>query len=307
MRVIEKRKDALLSLPAKSVSSDQIKALSSKLAQRILKEIVIKPNYPMAIAKAISEHEQKVYYHIRKLERARLIEVVRQDTVHGTLANVYAPTAPAFVIALRELEKTLKVPGMQASPVEFLSPIIEDGVLSGTIVVGSPDPHGPEMARSRDGYYGIDLALFLGTFLNSVRGLHVRLDTEVRSDDLKGNLILIGGPVVNTITSKVNRQLPIFFDKKNGWALTSKVSKKAYHEGECGLIAKTKNPFNKKKSLLVVAGKGYAGTQAVTIAFLDHFNEIVKGNKHDKKVHARIVEGLDRDADGIVDDVRFVE
>ena len=68
-----------------------------------------------------------------------------------------------------------------------------------------------------------------------------------------------------------------------------------------------KNPFNPKKWILIVAGKRYAGTRAVTLAFIKYFSELAKGNSIDSKIPARVVEGLDKDADGIVDDVRFVE
>jgi hypothetical protein len=70
---------------------------------------------------------------------------------------------------------------------------------------------------------------------------------------------------------------------------------------------KAKNPFNPKKWILVVAGKRYAGTRAVTLAFIKYFNELAKGNSVNPEIPARVVEGLDRNADGIVDDVRFVE
>jgi hypothetical protein len=70
---------------------------------------------------------------------------------------------------------------------------------------------------------------------------------------------------------------------------------------------KIKNPFNKKKSILVVAGKRYMGTRAVMIAFIKHFKDLIKGNKHNNKVHARVVEGVDLDSDGIVDDIEFLE
>src|SRR3989344_2403073 len=36
---------------------------------------------------------------------------------------------------------------------EFLEPFISNGQLDSLIIVGSPDPHGPDKARSRDGYY----------------------------------------------------------------------------------------------------------------------------------------------------------
>jgi len=306
MLVVDDRKKALVSLPAKPLSGKQIRAAGSHLAQQIMKELAAKPTYPMELAKRLKMHEQKIYYHIRKLEKVNLIEITKKQDVHGTTANIYAPTAPAFVFALKEFSETHKIPSVKR-PDEFLSPIIDNNELNGVIIVGSPDPHGPEMARSRDGYYGIDLALFLGTFLTHLDELSVRLDTEVRSEDLQRNLILIGGPVVNTITQKVNDQLPIKFDKENNWAIKSTISKKLYHEDACGIIVKAKNPFNPKKWVLVVAGKRYAGTRAVTLAFFKYFSELAKGNSINPKIPARIVEGLDKDADGIIDDVRFIE
>ena len=189
----------------------------------------------------------------------------------------------------------------------FLEPFIEDGKINATIIVGSPDPHGPEKARSRDGYYGIDLALFFGTFLNNISKLNVKLDTEARTEDLQENLVLIGGPVVNTITEKVNSKLHIRFDVNNNWNIVSTISNKVYHTDETGIIIKQKNPYNKKKFILVVAGKRYAGTKAVMIAFIKYFKEIIKGNKHDNKIFAKVVEGVDVNSDGIVDDIEILE
>lgn len=306
MLVIEEEGKKLVSLPAKPMSEKQVRAVNSALARKILFELAKKPTYPMALAKKLKVHEQKVYYHVRNLEKVGLIEVMRKEDVHGTSANIYAPTAPAFVFSLKEFAETRKLPGT-ARPVDFLSPIILNNELNGLVIVGSPDPHGPEMARSRDGYYGIDLAMFLGTFMTNMTELSVRLDTEVRSEDLQRNLILIGGPVVNVVTQKLNEKMPLRFDQKKNWAITSTVSGKTYQGDECGVIVKMKNPFNPKKWVLVVAGKRHHGTRAVTITFLKYFDELVKGNAFDEAVQARVVEGLDRDADGIVDDIRFIE
>ncbi len=304
MIVVDNVQKSLTSLPAKQVSANQLKAMQSELAQRILRALAQKPSYAMSLARDLRVHEQKVYYHLRNLEKKGIIRQVRKEFVHGTQATFYAPSAAAFVLALREFEES---PGLGVSKVDFLAPIIENGELDGVIIVGSPEPHGPDMARSRDGYYGMDLALFLGTFLRGERKLSVRLDTEVRTEDLQGNLILIGGPVVNLIMGKVNDKLPIRFDKSSNWAIKSDVSGKFYRSDECGIIVKAKNPFNPKKWVLVVAGKRYAGTRAVTIGFLRHFQELTQGNQVDRKVAARVVEGLDKDGDGIVDDARFVE
>jgi len=306
MHVIDEKGGKVTTLPAKKVSHKQVRAMSSELAKQVLGELAKKSQYPMQLAKKLKMHEQKIYYHIRNLEKAGLIEVTKKKEVHGTPANFYAPTASAFVFFLKELRETASVPDKE-KPIEFLAPIVENGELNATIIVGSPDPHGPEMARSRDGYYGIDLALFLGTFLTDISALSVRLDTEVRTEELQKNIVLIGGPVVNVVTQKINEKMPIKFDKKKNWAIHSTLSDKSYPGDECGVVVKMKNPFNPKKWALVVAGKRHHGTRAVTIAFLKYFSELAKGNVHNPKVAARVIEGLDRDADGIVDDIRFRE
>jgi len=307
MLIVEKTKGRLVSLPAKELASGQAKHLASPLAKKILMELAKKPSYPMEVAKKLKVNEQKVYYHIRELEKARIIEVAKKETVQGTQANFYSLVQPAFVVRFREFQETQRIAGLEEQPKAFLEPFIEEGQLNATIIVGSPDPHGPEKARSRDGYYGIDLALFLGTFINYVPDLNVKLDTEARTEDLQKNLIIIGGPVINTVTAKINSKLPIRFDKESNWDIISTISNKKYHTDETGVIAKIKNPFNPKKFILLVAGKRYAGTKAVMIAFIKHFNEIIKGNKHNSKIKAKVVEGIDLDSDGIVDDAEVLE
>ncbi len=149
--------------------------------------------------------------------------------------------------------------------------------------------------------------MFLGSYLHYVPELKVKLDTEVREEDLRQNIILIGGPIVNSVTDKINDKLPVRFDRKENNAVYSSLSTKHYYSDEIGVIVKFKNPFNPKKQILLVAGKRYSGTRAVMIAFMRHFNEITKGNANDPKVYAKVVEGLDLNSDGVVDDVEFLE
>lgn len=307
MYVVDKTKDKTVSLPAKEISYNQIRPLSSELAQNILKVIAANPSYPKEIAKKLNIHEQKVYYHIRNLEKAKIIEVAKKEIISGAVANFYKLVEPSFVIKFKEFQETSKIAALEEKPKSFLEPFIEDGNLNAVIIVGSPDPHGPEKARSRDGYYGIDLALFLGTFLNYIPSLNVKLDTEARKEDLDKNIILIGGPVINSITEKINDKLPVKFVKEENWKIKSLVSGKEYLSDETGIIIKCKNPFNPKKFILLVAGKRYAGTRAVMIAFIKHFNEIIKGNKFNNKIMAKVVEGIDLDSDGIVDDAEILE
>ncbi|HLC61313.1 MAG TPA: S-layer protein [Candidatus Nanoarchaeia archaeon] len=303
MFVIDKQKNEVYSLPAKEIKPDDAASVSSGLASKILHLIAKEPMYAIDIAKSLKMHEQKIYYHIRNLEKAGIIRVVKKETKQGATANFYGLTEPAFVIRFKNFETTSKIGQIKNESV-FLEPFISNGQLDSLIIVGSPDPHGPDKARSRDGYYGMDLALFLGTFLNYVPQFNVKLDTEVRDEDLQNNLILIGGPVVNKIVDKVNAKLPIRFEEGN---IRSTVSNETYPQDECGIIVKAKNPFNPDKSILVVAGKRFSGTRAAIIAFLKGFKKITDGNVHNPSVKAKVVEGIDLDSDGIIDDIEFRE
>ncbi len=304
MFIVELEK-GIKSLPAKEISAKDAKVFSSDLAIKIVKLLVRQPMYPVEIAKELKVHEQKIYYHIRNLEKAGIIKVSREENRQGAVAKFYSAVKPSFVMRFKEMEATQKLMGKSDS--EFLEPFIKDGILNALIVVGSPDPHGPEKARSRDGYYGMDLALFLGTFLNYVPNFYVKLDTEVREEDLKKNLILIGGPVVNKITAMVNSKLPVKFDKESHWGIKSSTSGNVYPNDESGLIVKAKSPFDAERHVLVVAGKRYMGTRAAIIAFLKNFKELSSGNVHNRSVKAKVVEGIDLDSDGIIDDIEFRE
>ncbi len=207
MFIINKSKNKTNSLPVREISPESIRAVSSNLAQKILNSISENPSYPKEIAKKLKIHEQKVYYHIRNLEKSKIIEIVKKETVQGAVANYYSLTAPAFFIKFREFNITQKILASDEKSNKFLDPFIDQGKLNAKIIVGSPDPHGPEKARSRDGYYGIDLALFLGTFLHYSPQMSVKLDTEAKTEDLQENLIIFGGPVINTVTEKINDKL----------------------------------------------------------------------------------------------------
>ncbi|MBI2651267.1 S-layer protein [Candidatus Woesearchaeota archaeon] len=303
MFVIEKDKNEIYSLPAKELKFGSLKNLSSELSQKILKCISNEAKYPADIAKELRVHEQKVYYHIRNLEKAGMVKVAKRETKQGAVANYYALTEPAFVVKFKELQSTQKISQFRNEST-YLEPFIQNGKLNALIVVGSPDPHGADKARSRDGYYGIDLALFLGTFLNYVPEFNVKLDTDMRENDLNNNLIIIGGPITNKTMERFNETLPIRFENGN---IKSTVSDELYPHDECGIIMKTKNNLSKDKSILIVAGKRFSGTRAAIIAFLKNFKKITEGNVHNKNIKANVVEGIDLDSDGIIDDVEFRE
>jgi len=307
MYIVEKTPQKLLTLPALEVKGKSLSVFGSELANKILKVLAEKPAYPKEIAQKLGVHEQKVYYHMKNFERNGLVRVARQENRQGAVAKYYELTEPAFVVRFKDFEETTKLGAVNENALKFLEPFVKDGKLNCTVIIGSPQSHGPERARSNDGYYAIDVALFLGSFLSYYpEAPVVKLDTELRNGDLQQNIISLGGPIVNKISERVNAKMPVRFDYKTR-NIVSKVTGKTYSADETGLVVKMPNPYSKGHWMIVVAGKRYSGTRAATIALTKHAEELAKGNKKDKKVFARVVEGLDLNSDGLVDDVEFLE
>ncbi|MEK6891934.1 MAG: winged helix-turn-helix domain-containing protein, partial [Nanoarchaeota archaeon] len=109
MFVIDKQKNEVFSLPAKEIKPENAASVSSELASKILNLIAKEPMYTIDIAKSLKMHEQKIYYHIRNLEKAGIIKVVRKETKQGATANFYGLTEPAFVIRFKNFETTSKI------------------------------------------------------------------------------------------------------------------------------------------------------------------------------------------------------
>jgi DNA-binding transcriptional ArsR family regulator len=288
MRIVDVRNGKILSMQTKEMQNIKI----SGLAAKILASLGKKPGYPKELSKRLGVHEQKVYYHMRNLEKAGMIRVLKKEEHGGTLAKIYELTEPSFFVKFKDFTTSRKI---DIAENDFLKPFVSSGRLNCKIVVGSPDPHGPERARSRDASYAIDLGIFLGTFIDSSRPSMI-LDTELH--DMKKNLIVIGGPVINRVARMINEKMPVRFDEKKN--IYSSLTKKTYKSDDAGLIVKAKNPFSKEHSILYIAGKRYSGTRAAILAFLKCFDDISKKNNH-------VVEGIDEDGDGIIDDVRMVE
>src|SRR3989338_1965909 len=301
MKVVKEQENNTLVLKTKQVELKDLTNLSNPLIMKILNVIKESPSYPKSIAQKLKIHEQNIYYYIRKLEKAGIIKVEREESIQGTTAKFYTLSSESYFFALRDFHESSKINERES---DFLKPFIKNGELDALIIVGSPDPHVPSNARSRDGYFGMDLALFIGTFLNSISESKVKLDTETHEKDLeKNNLILIGGPIVNKITEKVNKSLPIFFDEsKKGFY--SQLTKKSYIDESIGVISRCTNPYNNEKEILVVAGIRNWGTKTAILAFIKHFHEIEKGKKGSFN---RVVQGLDLDSDGAVDDIEVLE
>ncbi len=304
MKILRQERGKTQMLATYETTTKGASVLGNPLALKILQMLHQESMYPKQLAKKLKMHEQKIYYYIHQLEQSAIIKVVKQERLQGMTAKWYAPVSDSFFIPLGKFQESSKIDEQKSG---FLYPFISEGAFNALIVVGSPDPHGPLKARSRDGYFGMDFALFIGTFLNRVSESKVRLDTEIKEKELhENNLIILGGPIVNKIAERLGKNNPIYFDEeKKGFYST--ITEKLYVHEEVGIIVKCKSPFNKEKSILFLAGIRNSGTKSAILTFLQQFKEIEKGNRFDKNSTCKVVEGVDLDSDGIVDSIEILE
>jgi len=110
-------------------------------------------------------------------------------------------------------------------------------------------------------------------------------DIDVTEEDLsENNFILIGGPVANKITKELNEDLPIRFKNVNGvWGLehnlpedtlvfsgfydtlVKSIEKERYEDPNIGVMEAFRNPYNKEKYGVLIAGNSREGTTNVIV------------------------------------------
>lgn len=296
---------------SKIIEFNKIKNIGSDISKRIIKELLSSPLYPKEIARRLNINEQIVYYHIRNLQKAGFIEVSKKEQINGIITKYYKLSSNAFSILLDYDEDSFKKKEDTENIYEFLSPIIMNGRMNSIIIFGSPEPHGPTRSRAKDLKIGAELCLFFGSFLKEYSEEYTKLDIEVKDSELKkNNLVVVGGPGVNTIAAKINDVLPIRFAKKVNeryLAIYSSLSKKYYEEETQGIVLKTKNPFNKDKHLLLIAGRRYNGTRAAMLSLIKHLKDICKGNKYNGEIFGHVVEGVDTNSDGAIEEIILLE
>ncbi len=278
---------------------------------RILSELTTGEKCAKDLAKTFNTSEQVVCYHIRELERTGFISLERTVRKRGATAKYYKADGKAISV----IPKVGAAKGLRGLPeqslteasAKLLDPFISQGQFNGHIVLGSPDTHGVFRSRARCGDRATDLALFLGSLLPLTRESVVRLDTEISQQDFLRNLILVGGPRVNTATMTVNESLTITYELTGHNIMISRISGRSYAGEDEGAVQMIVNPMNQESRVIVIAGNTYQGTRAAVLAFIKYTNEIAKGNSMNQNVIARVVSGLDVNSDGLVDDVEFLE
>ena len=296
--------------------SQKLKTILGSLSWKILTLLSKKEMYPLEIAKQLGMHEQKIYYHIRKLAKAGAISVVREEKKKGATAKYYKTTSPAFGIEFPQGYKPIQnicTLSLDEPLQKFFKEFIDKGVFDGKIVVGSPQPHGPFKTSARDGHYAAHLALFLGQFAKMPTEFAVKLDVDVKVEkEEKNNLILVGGPGTNLLTQEVNDYLPIKFIMQSSGqgfllgGLSSEKTSQIYTSDVSGVVAKIVNPWDSSKRIVVLAGNKAVGTKACVLALTNFWKKTLEKYKGED-TFAVAIHGFDLDGDGKVDSIEVNE
>jgi DNA-binding CsgD family transcriptional regulator len=297
-------------------NSQQLKTILSTLSWQILALLSKNEMYPLEIARQLGIHEQKVYFHIRKLAKAGAITVQKEEKKKGATAKYYKTVSPAFGIELPSDYRPIQnlcLLSVDEQLQKFFKEFVRNGFFDGKIVVGSPQPHGPFKTSARDGHYAAHLALFMGQFTNMPTEFVVKLDVDVKVEkEEKNNLILVGGPGTNLLTQEINEHLPIKFimhSSEQGFllgGLSSNKTSQVYTSDVSGLIAKIVNPWDKTKRIVILAGNKAVGTKACVIALTNFWKKTLQKYK-DADTFAVVIQGFDLDGDGKVDSIEVNE
>ena len=288
-----------------------MRILSNPLTWQIMKLISRRPMYPAQIAKELGIHEQSAYYYIHKLVRIGAIQEKAISHVRGGTATIYEPSSYSFGIEMewgqKQFEAPINIKKQYSHARKFFSEYTTDNSFNGLIIVGAHDSHGPYKSSAKDGHYAVQLAFFLGTICNVPPEFVVKLDVNAKAEKVihEQNLICIGGPGTNIVTAEFNRYLPISFNDRNFWLGLVDSRGKLYNSDNQGLIAKIKNPYNEKRTVIVAAGVRSIGTKSAIIALTNYSHDILKKYDYDDK-WALVVQGFDMDADGKIDYVDIV-
>jgi DNA-binding transcriptional ArsR family regulator len=295
----------------------KLKMILGGISWKILLALSEKEMYPLQLAKKLGIHEQRVYYHVRKLAEAGAIVVAREEEKKGATAKYYRPVSAAFGIELPlGYEATTRVSALSLDKNlrEFFKEFVrKDESFEGKIVVGSPIPHGPFKTSARDGHYSSYLTFFLGQFVRMPDEFAIKLDVDMKAEkEERSNLILVGGPGTNVLTQEINDSLPVKFNMRpseQGFLLGGMVSKKTtvvYAADTAGLIAKIINPWDSTKSIIVLAGNKAVGTKACVLALTNFWKKTLR-NYHGEDTFATVIQGFDLDSDGKVDSIEVLE
>lgn len=275
------------------ISPKKAQVLAHEIRWKIMKLLSgEKPLYAKSVAELLGLSEQKVHYHLTQLRDAGLLVPAGVRSIKRGRAKLFTPIANQFILSLLNHDNDESETVFNKI---FLNNFCQQGQFKGKIVVGSAQPHGRYDAISRDGFLSGELCWYLGNHLTMQKGLvphHIATDLEYEKskDNKKTNLILIGGPITNTLTAHYNAILKSKFDI---YFIENRIvsgSENFSNPGH-GLIALFQSPTSSNYWILILAGIRSLGTKAAIYAIIsdsydtigegDEFSTILQGESQD--------------------------
>ncbi len=286
------------------LDEDKLKAVKDGTRRKILEKLAEKPDYPSNIAEKLGISKQKAHYHFKILKKADIIEKVREEKHSGGLATYYKPVSGGFILDFGGKGEKTDFKKKSGEVKKFLNPLVRHGELNGKIVVGSPDRHGPDQVRARDGHLAGEIGFKLGSYATSNQKTIIK-DTEVvNSSNYNQNMLLLGGVLTNTVSKKFNHEFSASFRGEEFPYREIKTPNSSFTGEKVGIIAKTSHPEKSGCSLFLVAGVRNKGTKAAVIAFKNLEKLIEQYMSQEAYI---IVRGQDIDGDGEIDDYEVLE
>ncbi len=278
------------------------------VGDRILGALADGPDYPSRIARELKVYHQTVYYHIRKLETAGLVRKVGTKFIRGGSADLYTLATDGYAVEFDvkgESFQGLAPASRSRALARFLQEFVSSGELDGWLVVGSPEPHGPNKTEGRDAHYAVQLGFAMGHFVRLPSTFPVKLDVELRNEKLeRSNLLVIGGPRTNLTSAELNSWLPVRFSEENFWGSIVDGDGRQYVAEWDALIVKARNPWNSEKVCVLAAGLSGAATKAAIIGMTNYSDQVFE--KYQDGDFALVLRGTDLDSDGKVDNVEVL-
>jgi hypothetical protein len=294
----------------KDVSSMNV--LSNPVAWKIMQLLSAEPKYTAQVARELRIYEQSAYYYMQKLLRIGAIRQSGTRTIRGGTARLYKTVNPSYGLEMDWGESDFS--GLSNSNRRemknfvFFKEFIRDNLFNGLIVVGAPDPHGPYKSSARDGHYAIQLAFSLGNLCSISDEFIVKLDSDARAERaIDGrNVVSIGGPGTNIVTAEFNKYMPIKFNESNFWSGLAAETGELYNMDNHGLIAKIRNPYDDKNTVIIVAGVRSIGTKSAVLGLTNFATQTLR-NYVEGHEWAIVVQGFDMNADGKIDHVDIIK
>ncbi|UCE12392.1 MAG: DUF2250 domain-containing protein [Candidatus Heimdallarchaeota archaeon] len=276
------------------ISPNKAQVLAHEIRWKIMKLLSgEKSLYAKSIAELLGISEQKVHYHLTQLRDAGLLVPVGVRSIKRGRAKLFKPVANQFMLSLlnHDIDNSETVFNKI-----FQNNFCQQGKFNGKIVVGSAQPHGRYDAISRDGFLSGELCWYLGNYLPMQKGLvphHVITDLEIEKSKgyRRTNLILIGGPITNTLTAHYN---PILKSKFNIYFIENRIvcGSENFSNPAHGLISLFKHPNSSNCWILILAGIRSLGTKAAIYAIIsDSYDTIGEGDEFATILHGDSQDG----------------